>query len=153
MEEKKLKIIMINAFRYVFLSFFIFFLTNCSESQSTEVIIKDPHLYVPLEGSTMTSGYLSITNTSTKAIEINGIDCLQIRAEIHETTLNAQGTMKMKKVDSFLLKPGTSSIFVPGGKHVMFWGLNNYDNEHLKCNFIVADRDAIEINFLVQERG
>ena len=101
----------------------------------------------------MTSGYLSITNTSTKAIEINGIDCLQIRAEIHETTLNAQGTMKMKKVDSFLLKPGTSSIFVPGGKHVMFWGLNNYDNEHLKCNFIVADGDAIEINFLVQERG
>lgn len=153
MEENKLKIIMINAFRYVFLSFFIFFITNCSESQSTEVIIKDPHLYVPLEGSAMTSGYLSITNTSGKAIEINGIDCLQIRAEIHETSLNAQGTMKMKKVDSFLLKPGTSSIFVPGGKHVMFWGLNNYDNEHLKCNFKVADGDAIDINFLVQERG
>jgi copper(I)-binding protein len=153
MEENKLKIIMINAFRYVFLSFFIFFITNCSESQSTEVIIKDPHLYVPLEGSAMTSGYLSITNTSGKAIEINGIDCLQIRAEIHETSLNAQGTMKMKKVDSFLLKPGTSSIFVPGGKHVMFWGLNNYDNEHLKCSFIVADGDAIDINFLVQERG
>jgi len=153
MEENKLKIMMINAFRYVFLSFFIFFLTNCSESQSAEVIIKDPHLYVPLEGSTMTSGYLSITNTSGKAIEINGIDCLQIRAEIHETSLNAQGTMKMKKVDSFLLKPGTSSIFVPGGKHVMFWGLNNYDNEHLKCNFIVANGDAIEINFLVQKRG
>lgn len=153
MEENKLKIIMINAFRYVFLSFFIFFVTNCSESQSAEVIIKDPHLYVPLEGSTMTSGYLSITNTSGKAIEINGIDCLQIRAEIHETSLNAQGTMKMKKVDSLLLKPGTSSIFVPGGKHVMFWGLNNYDNEHLKCNFIVADGDAIEINFLVQKRG
>ena len=101
----------------------------------------------------MTSGYLGITNISSKAIEIKGINCLPVKAEIHETIMNAQGTMKMRKVDSFVLKSDTSSIFAPGGKHIMFWGLNNYGNEYLRCNLIVQGGDSIAINFLVQERG
>ena len=101
----------------------------------------------------MTSGYLGIYNESSDIIEIKGIDCSPIRAEIHETKMNSQEGMSMKKIDSFLLEPGENSIFVPGGKHVMFWGLNNYNSEYLRCIFLVSEGQPIEINFLVEERG
>lgn len=144
---------MIRVLRLVVISFLISVLASCSENQYSKVIIKDPHLYVPLNGSMMTSGYLGIYNESSDIIEIKGIDCSPIRAEIHETKMNSQEGMSMKKIDSFLLEPGENSIFVPGGKHVMFWGLNNYNSEYLRCIFLVSAGQPIEINFLVEERG
>ena len=44
----------------------------------------------------MTSGYLSIENTSNKSFEITGVSCSSFRAEIHETKINAAGIMTME---------------------------------------------------------
>ncbi|MBL6899689.1 MAG: copper chaperone PCu(A)C [SAR86 cluster bacterium] len=101
----------------------------------------------------MTSGYLSIVNKSDENIEILSIDCSPIRAEIHETTINAEGLMKMTKPDSVILESQSSTIFVPGGKHIMFWGLNGFDSKYLPCSFSLIDGDSINFNFLVQTRG
>ena len=125
---------------------------SCAETSPVKVIIKDAHLYVPLKGSMMTSGYLSIVNKSNENIEILSIDCSPIRAEIHETTINAKGLMKMTKPNS-VLESQSSTIFVPGGKHIMFWGLNEFDSKYLPCSFSFVDGDSINFNFLVQTRG
>jgi copper(I)-binding protein len=101
----------------------------------------------------MTSGYLSIVNKSDENIEILSIDCSPIRAEIHETTINAKGLMKMTKPNSVVLESQSSTIFVPGGKHIMFWGLNEFDSKYLPCSFSFVDGDSINFNFLVQTRG
>jgi copper(I)-binding protein len=101
----------------------------------------------------MTSGYLSIVNKSNENIEILSIDCSPIRAEIHETTINAKGLMKMTKLSSVVLESQSSTIFVPGGKHIMFWGLNGFDSKYLPCSFSFVDGDSINFNFLVQTRG
>lgn len=101
----------------------------------------------------MTSGYLSIVNESDENIEILSIDCSPIRAEIHETTINAKGLMKMTKPNSVVLESQSSTIFVPGGKHIMFWGLNGFDSKYLPCSFSFVDGDSINFNFLVQTRG
>ena len=126
---------------------------SCAETSPVKVIIKDAHLYVPLKGSMMTSGYLSIVNKSNENIEILSIDCSPIRAEIHETTINAKGLMKMTKPNSVVLESQSSTIFVPGGKHIMFWVLNEFDSKYLPCSFLFADGDSINFNFLVQTRG
>ena len=126
---------------------------SCAETSPVKVIIEDAHLYVPLKGSTMTSGYLSIVNESDENIEILSIDCSPIRAEIHETTINAKGLMKMTKPNSVVLESQSSTIFVPGGKHIMFWGLNEFDSKYLPCSFSFVDGDSINFNFLVQTRG
>ena len=55
---------------------------------------------MPLNGLNMTSGYMNINNETKETIEILGIDCSPLRAEIHETTMSSEGIMKMKKINS-----------------------------------------------------
>ena len=46
----------------------------------------------------MTSGYLSMENTSNKSFEITGISCSSTRAEIHETKINNAVTRGIKAI-------------------------------------------------------
>ena len=101
----------------------------------------------------MTSGYLSMENTSNKSFEITGISCSSPRAEIHETKINAAGIMTMEKRDRFVLTPFEKIIFVPGGKHIMLWGLSDLTENYLDCSFNVYDEDPINFKFTVQKRG
>ena len=140
-------------FKVIFISFFTFIIIGCSKQTPQEVIIKDAHVYVPLKGSMMTSGYLSMENTSNKSFEITGISCSSSRAEIHETKVNAEGIMKMEKKDTFVLSPFEKIIFVPGGKHIMLWALSDLTENFLDCSFNVYDEDPINFKFTVQKRG
>ena len=145
--------IRINLLKSFIISFLAFIMTNCSNFESKDIIIKDAHLYVPLNGSMMTSGYLSISNTSNKIIQVIGIDCAPYRTEMHETKMNSVGTIQMNKIESFILNPETNTIFVPGGKHVMFWGLGDYKKDKLDCSFVILDREPINFEFAVIKRG
>ena len=140
-------------FKVIFISFFTFIIIGCSKQIPQEVIIKDAHVYVPLKGSMMTSGYLSMENTSNKSFEITGISCSSSRAEIHETKVNAAGIMTMEKQDTFVLNPFEKIIFVPGGKHIMLWGLSDPTENYLDCSFNVYDEDPINFKFTVLKRG
>ena len=101
----------------------------------------------------MTSGYLSMENTSNKSFEITGISCSSTRAEIHETKINTAGIMTMEKRDRFVLTPFEKIIFVPGGKHVMIWGLSDLTENYLNCAFKVFDEDPMNFKFTILKRG
>ena len=101
----------------------------------------------------MTSGYLSMENTANKSFEIIGISCLSSRAEIHETKVSASGIMTMEKKDTFVLNPFEKIIFVPGGKHIMLWGLSDSTENYLDCSFNISGEDPINFKFTVQKRG
>ena len=101
----------------------------------------------------MTSGYLSMKNNANKSFQITGISCSSSRAEIHETKVSASGIMTMEKKDSFVLNPFEKIIFVPGGKHIMLWGLSDLSKNYLDCSFNVFDEDPINFKFTVQKRG
>ena len=126
--------------------------TNCTRSPEG-IVIKDAHLYTPLKGSMMTGGYLSISNNSDDVIEIKGIDCAPFKAEIHETKIDSMGIMKMEKVESLPLNAGSQIIFVPGGIHIMLWGLSDFKEAELECSFELIDKDPIMFNFEVLSRG
>ena len=140
-------------FKVIFISFFTFIIIGCSKQTPQEVIIKDAHVYVPLKGSMITSGYLSMENTANKSFVITGISCSSSRAEIHETKVSATGIMTMEKKDTFVLNPFEKIIFVPGGKHIMLWGLSDPAENYLDCSFNVYDEDPINFKFTVQEHG
>ena len=127
-------------------------LTNCTRSPEG-IVIKDAHLYTPLKGSMMTGGYLSVSNNSDDFIEIEGIDCAPFKAEIHETKIDSMGIMKMEKVESLPLNADSQIIFVPGGIHIMLWGLSNFKEAELECAFELIDKDPIMFNFEVLNRG
>jgi copper(I)-binding protein len=43
--------------------------------------------------------------------------------QIHETTMNADGTMGMSEVESIVLPAGSMVSLAPGGYHIMLMGL------------------------------
>ena len=151
--NKKMRVTKLYLIKVFFISSIAFISMSCSKPSEGDIIIRDAHLYAPLTGSMMTSGYLSISNASKKSLEIVGIDCMPIRAEIHETKMNANGVMSMSKINSFVLLPETSDIFMPGGKHVMFWGLSDFDEEYLSCFFEMTNGEMVKFKFSVQKRG
>jgi len=126
--------------------------TNCTGSPEG-IVIKDAHLYVPLNGSMMTGGYLSVSNITNEPIEILEINCSPYRAEIHETKMDEKGMMKMERLQSLELNPGSKIIFVPGGKHIMFWGLSDFQEAYLDCSFKLKGKDSIMFKFEVLKRG
>ena len=85
-------------------------LTQCSDKDLSEIIVSDAIMYVPIEGSPMTAGYLTVTNMSDVSVDIEGINCDSIMAEIHydyqvEKVLNdfyLRGLINDKEKKSFL---------------------------------------------------
>tara|TARA_B100000214_G_scaffold96336_1_gene66926 strand:+ start:202 stop:738 length:537 start_codon:yes stop_codon:yes gene_type:complete len=148
-----IKIKFVNFLKIFSLQILLFISLGCSDFEKNKIIIKDAHLYVPLKGSNMTSGYMSIRNNTDAVLQVSGIDCSPIRAEVHETKMTLEGTMKMEKIESFFLNPGTSTIFTPGGKHVMLWGLDGYEEKQLNCNFLISNQAPIKFAFSIKYRG
>ena len=102
---------------------------------SQKVIIKDAHVYLPLKGKDMAAGYLRITNKHSANIVINSIECEKVNASLHETIIDSEGLIKMQKLELFSIDPKTNVDFMPGGKHIMFSGFNQFKGKNLNCNF------------------
>ena len=108
---------------------------GCNDINKPDIIIKDAHLYLPLKGAEMAAGYLRLENNQTKKIVISSIECRNAKASLHETVVDSEGVMKMKKLEMFVVDPGSNANFMPGGKHVMFSGLKEFKESVLMCAF------------------
>jgi len=125
-----------NKFLNIFCIFVFFLLIpGCNDINKSDIIIKDAHLYLPLKGAEMAAGYLRLENNQTKKIVISSIECRNAKASLHETVLDSEGVMKMKKLEMFVVDPGSNANFMPGGKHVMFSGLKEFKESVLMCSF------------------
>ena len=62
---------------FILLCIFVYclVLSGCNDSSNPGIIIKDAHLYMPLEGSDMAAGYLRLENHQLKEINISSIEC------------------------------------------------------------------------------
>ncbi len=81
----------------------------------------------------MAAGYLRLENNQGKKIVISNIKCEKVKASLHETILDSESVMKMKKLEAFAVNPESHVNFMPGGKHVMFSGLKEFKETTLKC--------------------
>ncbi len=118
---------------------------GCNDNSKPSIIIKDAHLYLPLKGNDMSAGYLRLENNQLKKIVISSIECEKVKASIHETILNSEGVIKMKKLEMFVIDAESNLNFMPGGKHVMFSGLKEFKESVLMCAFL--SNSGIEIPF------
>ena len=84
----------------------------------------------------MSAGYLRITNNRSKDIVIKSIECQKVNASLHETVIDSEGAIKMKKLELFSVESESHVDFMPGGKHIMFSGLSQFEDRNLKCNFV-----------------
>ena len=120
-------------------------IAGCNDNSKPSIIIKDAHLYLPLKGNDMSAGYLRLENNQLKKIVISSIECEKVKASIHETILNSEGVIKMKKLEMFVIDAESNLNFMPGGKHVMFSGLKEFKESVLMCAFL--SNSGIEIPF------
>ena len=118
---------------------------GCNDINKPDIIIKDAHLYLPLKGAEMAAGYLRLENNQTKKIVISSIECRKVKASLHETIVDSEGVMKMKKLEMFVVDPGSHVNFMPGGKHVMFSGLKEFKESVLTCAF--SSNTGVEFPF------
>ena len=126
-----------NKFLNIFCIFvYCLLMPGCNDINKPDIIIKDAHLYLPLKGAEMAAGYLRLENNQTKKIVISSIECRKIEASLHETIVDSEGVMKMKKLEMFVVDPGSHVNFMPGGKHVMFSGLREFEESVLRCAFL-----------------
>jgi len=84
------------------------------------------HVWARPTASTATPGVVYFTATALKQPErLNGVSSpVAASAELHET-VNDNGVMKMRPVQSIEVTPGKPVVFAPGGYHVMLMGLKS----------------------------
>ena len=125
-------------------------LSGCNDISNPGIIIKDAHLHVPLEGADMSAGYLRLENRQLKKINISSIECKKVKASLHETVIDLEGMIKMKKLELFSVGPESHVNFIPGGMHIMFSGLKEFKESILICAFLSVS--GIEIPFVFEVR-
>ena len=105
---------------------------------------------MPLEGSDMAAGYLRLENHQLKKIIFSSIECIKVKASLHETVIDLEGMIKMKKLEKFSVGPDSQVNFIPGGMHIMFSGLKEFKESILMCAFLSTS--GIEIPFVFEVR-
>lgn len=111
-------------------------------------------IYAPVKGSNSTAGYGTIKNNTDKAVTLKISKVSPFKAvETHET-LEKQGKMSMKKVESFSIAAKSSFELKPGGNHIMLFDPSREVKvgEELKVEFMV-DSKPVEMTFKVEARN
>lgn len=94
--------------------------------EPTSLIYVDPGFARATIGhSDMSAGYLSVTNSTGRAIVLKGITSDSVgKIEVHET-INENGLMKMRELGSVVIQPGTTFKMAPKGNHMMLLDLKH----------------------------
>lgn len=88
------------------------------------LVISDARVQTPMTGKTITSGYFDITNHSKISDAIIGVESpVAERVEMHQSKVDENGVMKMRRQVAIDIKPGETINFKPGGHHLMLFGV------------------------------
>lgn len=95
------------------------------------------------------AGYLSITNMGDTTDSLIGVEADFPRVEIHDTKVE-NDVASMFQVEGIEIAPGESITMMPGGKHVMFMGLNGdpfEEGEEIAATLIFENAGRIDVMF------
>ncbi|AGH94471.1 copper chaperone PCu(A)C [Pseudobdellovibrio exovorus] len=112
-----------------------------AKADANPITVEGAYIYKPLQGSRATAGYGTFKNTGKDDITIAIVSLDGFKAvELHET-VSEDGMMKMKKVDSFVVKKGGSFELKPGGNHIMLFDANKEFKEGETLNVVFKNGD------------
>lgn len=117
--------------------------------------IGNPWARATPKGSTVTAGYLTITNKGTEADRlIGGSAAPASRFEVHDT-VTEKGVARMRQVTSLEIKPGQTVELKPGGMHVMLMGLKQplSKGQTVKGTLVFEKAGTVAVEFTVQAIG
>ena len=107
-------------------------------------------------GAKIAGGYLTIENRGSAPDRLlSGSTGLARSIEVHEMVVS-NGVMTMRPIDGGLtIEPGETVKFAPGGRHLMFLGLQGSlkRGEHIPVTLMFEHAGEIEVSFEVQGLG
>ena len=101
--------------------------TSTAETSAVEngVTVSDAYIRGLPPGQTVTAAFMTINNHQDKDCKLVGVGSSVSRsAEIHEHS-HKNGKMSMRPVKSLVIPAGGSVSLVPGGYHLMMFGLED----------------------------
>lgn len=99
------------------------------------------------------AGYLSIENTGDEPDKLLSIETDFPRTMLHNTVMDGD-VAKMEHLMSVSIAPGETVLFEPGGKHVMFMGLNGDPlevGEEFPAVLLFENAGRLEVVFKVEK--
>ena len=92
---------------------------------SDDVVVESPWARAAIGTTRPGAAYLIVRNTGTEAVTLTGIATpLAMMAEIHQSTLSADGVSSMAPAGQIEIAPGDSAALEPGGLHAMLMMLH-----------------------------
>lgn len=87
------------------------------------ITVNDGYVKASIPGSDVTASYMTLRNTSNKAITLQKVSStVSDRIEIHEHSM-ADGMMRMRKVGEITIKANSTVVLQPSGLHLMIFSL------------------------------
>ncbi len=99
------------------------------------------------------AAFFTITNNTDKSINLVAVNSdIAEQVQIHNN-INKDGMMKMRQVDTIMIKANSSTSLQPGGYHVMFIGLKNSLTEGQSVDLMLYfdNGEQIKVNTPVQK--
>ncbi|MGB5581243.1 MAG: copper chaperone PCu(A)C [Woeseia sp.] len=96
-------------------------ITACKPQADAALVVSNAYAYAPLGSGTPGVAYLTLSNTSSAAIEVQGFasDCFAT-VELHSSVIN-NGVSAMQAVEKIPLAAMSSVSLRPGGLHLMLF--------------------------------
>lgn len=103
--------------------FAVLLILNCALPVAAKTVFtaEDSQIRQPMPGRTVTAGYLTLHNHSSKAATLIAASSSKFaRVELHQHT-HKDGMMRMEQVSEINIEAGGSIAFTPGGLHFMLF--------------------------------
>ena len=98
-------------------------LVGCAERGDLSLRFEAARIRLPVPGTDKSVGYFQVTNTTSGVITLVSAQAANVRAIEFHTTVRDGDMMRMRRLDSVDVAPGETVEFVPGGNHLMMFGV------------------------------
>lgn len=102
---------------------------------ASTISVNDGYVKASIPGSDVTAAYMTLRNTSNKAITLQKVSStVSDRIEIHEHSMS-DGMMRMREVGEITIKANSEVVLQPSGLHLMIFSLKQQ----------ITDKDVIAL--------
>lgn len=98
-----------------------------------------PYVRAPVPGHSMTAAFLTLSNHTEQSCKLIAASSTYAKKIEFHTHLHVDGMMKMRPVAYVALPAGSSVAFVPGGLHLMLFGVKSGAESAVKIS-ITTDK-------------
>lgn len=126
------------------------YVTNSVASENIEV--SQGYVRATIPGTKISSAYMTIANHSSENVKLVAVKSdISDRVEIHEHVMTGD-MMKMRQVESLLVKSHQSTVLQPSGYHLMIFDLVKplKPEQKVKLTLIFDNKNKVELELPVQ---